>query len=110
MGLTTQCAIHVAYDDRTRARIREEAERLEWAARCGIPVPVVVDRRDEWLVTARAVNDGVTSGRAYVEAAIGAAGAIASAPEPPPSLRPPVPAHGGGRWAGLVRLGRIVRS
>src|SRR5438067_7612210 len=76
VGLTTDCAIHMAHDDRTRNRIREEAERLAWAARNGIPVPAVVDQRDEWLVTSRAVNDGVTCGRAYVEAAIGAARAI----------------------------------
>jgi aminoglycoside phosphotransferase len=110
VGLTTECAIHIAHDDRTRDRIREEAERLAWAARNGIPVPSVVDQRDAWLVTSRAVNDGVTSGRPYVEAAIGAAQAIAAAPEAPPSLRAPLAAHGGGRWAGAVRLSRIVRS
>jgi aminoglycoside phosphotransferase len=110
VGLTTDCAIHIAHDDRTRNRIREEAERLAWAARNGIPVPAVVDQRSEWLVTSRAVNDRVTSGRPYVEAAIGAARAIAAAPEPPPSLRAPVAAHGGRRWAGAVRLSRIVRS
>ena len=110
VGLTTGCAVHIAHDDRTRNRIREEAERLEWAARNGIPVPAVVERRERWLVTTRAVNDGVTSGRAYVEAAIGAARAIAAAAEAPPSLRAPLAAHGGGRWAGLVRLSRIVRS
>jgi aminoglycoside phosphotransferase len=110
VGLTTDCAIHIAHDDRTRDRIREEAERLAWAARNGIPVPVVVDQREGWLVTSRAVNDGVTNGRAYTEAAIAAARAIAAAPEPPPSLRAPVAAHGGGRRAGLVRLSRIVRS
>ena len=110
VGLTSDCAIHIAHDDRTRNRIREEAERLAWAARNGIPVPAVVDSRPDWLVTSRAVNDGVTSGRLYVEAAVGAARAIAGAGEPPPNLRAPVAAHGGGRWAGLVRLSRIVRS
>ena len=110
VGLTTECAIHIAHDDRTRRRIREEAERLRWAARNGIPVPAVIDQREGWLMTSRAVNDGVTSGRPYVEAAIGAARAIATAAEPPPSLRAPVAAHGGGRWAGLVRLSRIIRS
>jgi phosphotransferase family enzyme len=110
VGLTAECAIHIAHDDRTRGRIRDEAERLAWAARNGIPVPAVVDQREGWLVTSRAVNDGVTSGRPYVEAAIGAARAIAGAPEPPPSLRAPVAAHGGGRWAGAVRLSRIVRG
>jgi hypothetical protein len=110
VGLTTDRAIHIAHDDRTRARIRDEAERLAWAARNGIPVPAVIDRREQWLITSRAVNDEVTSGRAFVEAAIGAAGAIASAPEEPPSLRAPVAAHGGGKLAGAVRLSRIVRS
>jgi tRNA A-37 threonylcarbamoyl transferase component Bud32 len=110
VGLTTDCAIHIAHDDRTRARIREEAVRLAWAARNGIPVPAVVEAGPDWLITTRAVNDGVTGGRAYVEAALSAARAIAGAAEPPPSLRPPVAAHGGGRWAGLVRLSRIVRS
>jgi hypothetical protein len=110
VGLTTDCAIHIAHDDRTRSRIRDEAERLRWAARNGIPVPAVIESRPDWLVTARAVNDGVTSGAAYVEAAIGAARAIVAAEESPPSLRAPLPAHGGGRWAGLVRLSRIVRS
>jgi aminoglycoside phosphotransferase len=110
VGLTAACAVHIAHDDRTRARIREEAERLGWAARNGIPVPSVVDVRPSWLVTTRAVNDGVTSGRPYVEGAIAAARAIAAAAEPPPSLRAPVAAHGGGRRAGLVRLSRIVRS
>ena len=110
VGLTAACAVHIAHDDRTRARIREEAERLGWAARNGIPVPSVVDVRPSWLVTTRAVNDGVTSGRAYVEGAIAAARAIAAAAEPPPNLRAPVAAHGGGRKAGLVRLSRIVRS
>ena len=110
VGLTTDCAVHIAHDERTRVRIREETERLAWAARNGIPVPAVVDFRPDWLVTSRAVNDGVTSGRAYVEAAIGAARAIAAASESPPSLRAPVAAHGGGRWAGAVRLSRIVRS
>ena len=110
VGLTAGHAVHIAHDDRTRARIRDEAERLAWAARNGIPVPDVVRVSPSWLVTTRAVNDGVTSGRAYVEGAIGAARAIAAAPEPPPSLRAPVAAHGGGRWAGLVRLSRIVRS
>ncbi|HLF40663.1 MAG TPA: hypothetical protein VI854_04210, partial [Acidimicrobiia bacterium] len=62
MGLTTHCAIHIAYDERTRARIREEAERLAWAARQGIPVPEVLDVRPEWLITKRAVNDGATGG------------------------------------------------
>jgi hypothetical protein len=110
VGLTTDCAIHIAHDDRTRTRIREEADRLAWATRNGIPVPAVVDSRPNWLVTSRARNDGVTTGRPYVEAAIGAARAIAVAAEPPPNLRAPVAAHGGGRWAGLVRLSRIVRS
>jgi hypothetical protein len=110
VGLTSGCAVHIAHDDRTRHRVREEAGRLAWAARNGIPVPEVIDQRDQWLVTSRAVNDGVTSGPAYVEAAIGAARAIASAPEEPPSFRAPVAAHGGGRWAGAVRLSRIVRS
>jgi hypothetical protein len=108
--LTTDCAIHIAHDDRTRNRIREEAERLGWAARNGIPVPAVIDQRDRWLVTRRAVNDRVTSGRPYVEAAISAARSIAGASEPPPSLRAPLAAHGGGKKAGLVRLSRIVRS
>jgi aminoglycoside phosphotransferase len=110
VGLTAGCAVHIAHDARTRARIREEAERLGWAARNGIPVPAVVEARPNWLVTTRAVNDGVTSGRAYVEGAIGAVRALAAATEPPPSLRAPLAAHGGGRWAGLVRLSRIVRS
>ncbi len=110
VGLTTQCAIHIAYDDRTRARIREEAERLRWAARCGIPVPEVRDQRPEWLITSRAVNDEVTSGTLYVDAAVAAASAIAGAPEAPPSLRGPAPAHGGGRKAGAQRLYRILRS
>jgi hypothetical protein len=110
VGLTSQCAIHVAYDERTQARLREEAERLTWAARQGIPVPQVRESRPQWLITTRAVNDGATGGRRYLEAAIGAARAIATAPEPPPSLRPPAPAHGGGRLAGAVRLSRIVRS
>jgi aminoglycoside phosphotransferase len=110
VGLTTDCAIHIAHDDRTRARIREEADRLAWAARNGIPVPAVVEARPDWLVTTRAVNDGVTSGRAYVEAAVAAARAIAGAAEPPPSLRAPVAAYGGGGRAALVRASRIVRS
>jgi aminoglycoside phosphotransferase len=110
VGLTTDCAIHMAHDDRTRSRIREEAERLAWAARNGIPVPAVVEQRPQWLVTTRAVNDGVTRGRPYVEAAIGAARAITTAAEEPPSLRAPLAAHGGGRWAGAVRLSRILRS
>lgn len=110
VGLTTDCAIHIAYDERTRARVREEAERLAWAGRQGIPVPAVRDSRPEWLITTRAVNDGVTSGRRYVEAAIEAARAIAGATEPPPSVRGPVPAHGGGWWAGAVRLSRMLRS
>lgn len=110
VGLTSAFAVHVAHDDRTRSRIRDEADRLGWAARNGIPVPAVVEVRADWLVTTRAVNDGVTTGRAYVEAAIGAARAIAGASEPPPNLRPPLAAHGGRRWAGAVRLFRIVRS
>src|SRR5215213_1443616 len=57
VGLTTDCAIHIAHDDRTGSRIREEAARLEWAARNGIPVPAVVERRERWLATTRAVND-----------------------------------------------------
>src|ERR1043165_8365536 len=73
VGLTTDCAIHIAHDDRTRSRIREEADRLAWAARNGIPVPAVVERRDDWLLTSRAVNDNVISGRPYIEEAIGAA-------------------------------------
>src|SRR2546423_4120913 len=109
VGLTTDCAVHIAHDERTRVRIREETERLAWAARNGIPVPAVVDFRPDWLVTSRAVNDGVTTGRPYVTAAVGAARAIAGAPERPPSLRSPVAAHGGGRPAGLVRLAPIVR-
>jgi aminoglycoside phosphotransferase len=110
VGLTTDCAIHIARDDRTRARIREEAERLAWAGRNEIPVPAVVEWRPDWLVTTRAVNDGVTTGRAYVEGAIGAARALARAAEPPPSLRAPLAAHGGGRRAAVVRLSRIIRS
>jgi hypothetical protein len=110
VGLTSRCAVHIAHDERTGSRIREEAERLEWAARNGIPVPAVVELREHWLATTRAVNDGVTTGRAYVEAAIGAARAIAAADEEPPSLRAPLAAHGGGRLAGAVRLSRIVRS
>jgi aminoglycoside phosphotransferase len=110
VGLTTDCAIHIAHDDRTGNRIREEAERLGWAARNGIPVPAVIDQREQWLVTSRAVNHQVTTGRPYVEAAIAAARAIATASEPPPSLRAPLAAHGGGKKAGLVRLSRIVRS
>jgi aminoglycoside phosphotransferase len=110
VGLTSQCAIHIAYDDRTRARIRQEAERLLWAARCGIPVPEVRDQRPEWLITARAVNDEVTSGALYIDAAVAAARALATASEPPPSVRGPAPAHGGGRRAGAERLYRILRS
>ena len=110
VGLTASSAIHIAYDDRTRARIREEAERLRWAARQGIPVPAVLDVRPEWLVTSRAVNDDATGGRRYVEAAISAADAISGATEPPPSVRGPVPAHGGGRRAGAQRLYRMLRS
>lgn len=110
VGLTAQCAVHIAYDDATRSRIGQEAERLAWAARQGIPVPEVVDVRPEWLVTRRAVNDEVTSGAAYVAAAIRAARTISSAPEPPPSLRAPVAAHGGGRREGAQRLYRVVRS
>lgn len=110
VGLTADCAIHIAYDDRTRARIREEAERLRWAARVGVPVPEVRDETREWLVTSRAVNDEVSSGPAYVGAAVAAARTIAAAPEPPPSVRGPVPAHGGGRRAGVQRLYRILRS
>lgn len=110
VGLTSECAIHIAYDDRTRARIREEADRLRWAARCGIPVPEVRDERPEWLITTRAVNDEVTSGKAYVDAAVAAAQAIAGAAERPPSVRGPAPAHGGGRKAGAERLYRILRS
>jgi aminoglycoside phosphotransferase len=110
VGLTPDFAVHIAHDDRTRGRIRDEAQRLVWAGRNGIPVPAVVESRPDWLVTTRAANDAVTTGRAYVEAAIAAARAIAAAPEPPPSLRARVEAHGGGRKAGLVRLTRIVRS
>jgi hypothetical protein len=110
VGLTTDCAIHIAVDERTRGRIRDEAERLAWAARNGIPVPAVVEQRGGWLATTRAANDGVTTGRPYVEGAIGAARAIGAALEPPPNLRAPLAAHGGGRRAGLVRLSRIVRS
>ena len=43
VGLTSAYAVHIAHDDRTRARIRGEAERLAWAARNGIPVPAVVE-------------------------------------------------------------------
>jgi hypothetical protein len=110
VGLTADCAIHIAYDERTRNRIAEEAARLQWAARQGIPVPAVRDSRPEWLVTERAVNDGATGGRPYVEAAVAAARAISGAAEPPPSVRAPLPSHGGGQWAGLVRLSRIARS
>lgn len=110
VGLTSSCAIHIAYDDRTRSRIREEAARLEWAARQGIPVPEVRELTDNWLVSRRAVDDKVTTGEAYVGGAIAAARAISRAPEEPPSLRGPVAAHGGGRKAGLERLYRIVRS
>jgi hypothetical protein len=110
VGLTPDCAIHIAYDERTRNRIQEEAARLRWAARQAIPVPAVRDSRPEWLVTERAVNDGATGGRPYVEAAVGAARAISEAVEPPPSVRGPLPRHGGGKWAGAVRLSRIVRS
>lgn len=110
VGLTSDWAIHIAYDDRTRARIRDEAERLRWAARQGIPVPEVRDLRPEWLVTGRAVDDGAAGGRRYVECAVSAARAISGAPEAPPSVRGPVRAHGGGRRAGAQRLWRIVRS
>jgi hypothetical protein len=110
VGLTTRGAIHIAYDEPTRSRIREEAARLRWAARQGIPVPEVRELADDWLVTDRAVDDKATGGRAYVEAAIEAARAISSAPEPPPTVRGPVAAHGGGRRAGAERLYRIVRS
>lgn len=110
VGLTAECAIHIAYDDRTRTRIREEAERLRWAARVGIPVPEIRDETSEWLITSRAVNDEVTSGPAYIAAAVAAARTVAAAPEPPPSLRGPAPAHGGGRRAGAQRLYRILRS
>lgn len=110
VGLTSDCAIHIAYDDRTGARIREEAERLRWAARVGIPVPEVRDETPEWLITSRAVNDEVSSGQEYTAAAVAAARTIAAAAEPPPSVRGPAPAHGGGRRAGAQRLYRILRS
>jgi hypothetical protein len=110
VGVTADCAIHIAYDELTRSRIQEEAARLKWAARQGIPVPAVRDSRPEWLVTERAADDGATGGRRYVEAAVAAAQAISTATEPPPSVRGPLPSHGGGRWAGMVRLSRIVRS
>lgn len=110
VGLTTECAIYIGYDPRTRGRIREEGERLAWAARQGIPVPEVADISPDWLITARVRNDGATGGRPYVEAALEAARAITAAPEAPPSVRGRAPAHGGGRWAGTVRLWRILRS
>jgi phosphotransferase family enzyme len=110
VGLTAECAIYIAYDARTRGRIRQEGERLDWAARQGIPVPKVTDRSPDWLITARVKNDGATGGERYIEAALEAEQAIAAAPEPPPSVRGRPPAHGGGRWAGTVRLLRILRS
>ncbi|MGH8998213.1 MAG: phosphotransferase [Acidimicrobiia bacterium] len=110
VGLTTAYAVHIAYDDRTRRRITEEADRLQWAAGCGVPVPAVEALTPEWLVTVRAVDDKVTAGRAYISAAIDAARAVSAASRPPPSVRPPVAAHGGGRRAGLQRLSRILRS
>lgn len=110
VGLTGAHAVHIAYDDRTRSRIREEAARLAWAAGQGIPVPAVVELTDDWLISVRATDDKASGGAAYVTAAIGAARAIAAAAEAPPSLRAPVAAHGGGRRAGLQRLYRIVRS
>jgi hypothetical protein len=110
VGLTTECAIYIGYDARTRARIREEGERLSWASRQGIPVPEVTELAPDWLITARVRNDGATGGRRYLEAALAAADAVAGAAELPPSVRGRPPAHGGGRWAGAVRLGRILRS
>lgn len=110
VGLTTDRAIYVAYNERTRARLREESERLAWAARQGIPVPAIRDSQPEWLVTTRVVNDRATGGREYLEAATAATRAIAGAPEPPPSVRGAAPAHGGGRWTGAQRLSRILRS
>ncbi|MGH7535354.1 MAG: phosphotransferase, partial [Gemmatimonadales bacterium] len=110
VGLTSGYAVHVAYDDRTRARIREESERLAWASRQGIPVPKVHSVTDEWLISERARDDKAVGGADYVTAAIGAARAISGATEPPPSLRAPVAAHGGGRRAGAERLYRILRS
>lgn len=110
VGLTGTHAVHIGYDDRTRRRIREEAARLAWAARQGIPVPAVVDVNDDWLVSERARDDKATGGADYVAAAIRAARAIAGARERPPSLRAPVAAHGGGRRAGAERLYRMLRS
>lgn len=110
VGLTGRHAVHIAYDERTRKRIREEAERLAWAARQGIPVPAVVEITDEWLISERATDDKATSGERYVAGAIGAARAISGAAEDPPSLRGPVPAHGGGKRAAAERLYRILRS
>jgi hypothetical protein len=110
VGLTSRHAVHIAYDDRTRKRIREEAERLAWASRQQIPVPGVIELTDEWLITERATDDKISSGERYITAAIGAARAISGAAEDPPSLRGPVPAHGGGKRAAAERLLRIVRS
>jgi aminoglycoside phosphotransferase (APT) family kinase protein len=108
--LTAECAIYIGYDTRTRARIREEGERLAWAARQGVPVPAVAELSPDWLITARVKNDGATGGRRYLDAALQAADAVSAAPERPPSVRGKPPAHGGGRWAGTVRLWRILRS
>jgi aminoglycoside phosphotransferase len=110
VGLTPTRAVHIAYDDRTRNRIKEEAARLVWASEQGIPVPAVEDSTPDWLVTTRAVDHKATGGTDYVGAAVAAAHAISGAATAPPSVRGPVAAHGGGKKAGLERLYRILRS
>src|SRR5688500_6204572 len=73
VGLTTSHAVYVAYDATSHARIHAEAERLAWAAGCGLPVPQVLISDCRWLVTSRVANDDPLDDGSYATAAVDAA-------------------------------------
>ena len=116
VGLTTSYVLYVAYDDLTHARIQAEAQRLVWAANCGLSVPEVVARGSSWLVTVRAANDQPRSNGSYAAAAIANAQRISVATCPPPMgggnqahhcVRTPVLRLGHAR---VLRAGRMLGS
>lgn len=85
VALTRSYAVYLGEDPASRARLEREAALLRWAATQGIPVPAVVERTADRLVTARVAADP-QAGPRFVAAAIAASDSVVAADPPPREL------------------------
>ena len=81
VALTASAAVYLAYDPPSRARLRQEASCLRWAAAAGVTVPGVLLERPAWMATERLPNDP-PAGAGFVEAVVANVRRVAAAPSP----------------------------